>query len=611
VIRAKSPVHGKVSSIRHDGKGVFANLPNPLTVTRYHSLALRKDTLPEELIITSETEDGEIMGIRHRELPIEGVQFHPEAILTEKGHELLANAVKMARLWWQKQKETTQEAGLAKEYEFNSPWLIKKLDLELQPIELLDAFRDTVYPFFLDSGKSYADLGKYSFMGAFPFIQASAYKDRVEITHFDFEIIIKNETIPCGKGEGLEVMDELVARYQVENPTSFPFVGGGVGFWTYDLKDELEDMPQEAEDTLGLPLWRFAWYDGVLVYDHEQESYTLLACGMSRYGECRKELAQARVEKIEGLIEKYLAERKLKGSGSIEGSPSASKAHQLESLTQADSEVEVQYTVTREQYLKDLRKLIDYIYAGDIYQANLTQRFQIPTTKDPFELYQTLHRVNPAPFAAFLPYEDFQILSSSPERFVQITAQGEIETRPIKGTRPRGKTPEEDEAYAKELQESVKDRAELTMIIDLQRNDLGRICRYGSVQVTDLIRLEKYPTVWHLVSTINGVLRPGLRVSEILQAIFPGGSITGAPKIRAMEIIEELEPYKRGLYTGSIGYISFDGAWDTNIVIRTILLKDGMAYFNGGGGIVADSIPEEEHEESLQKVRALIRVLSM
>lgn len=202
VIRAKSPVHGKVSSIRHDGMGVFENLPNPLTVTRYHSLALRKDNLPEELIITSETEDGEIMGIRHRELPIEGVQFHPEAILTEKGHELLANAVKMARLWWQEQRREVQQVGLGKEYEFISPWIIKSLDLNLQPIELLDAFKDTVYPFFLDSGKSYKDLGKYSFMGAFPFLQASAYKDYVEITHFDFETVIKKETIPCRKGEG-------------------------------------------------------------------------------------------------------------------------------------------------------------------------------------------------------------------------------------------------------------------------------------------------------------------------------------------------------------------------------------------------------------------------
>jgi len=163
---------------------------------------------------------------------------------------------------------------------------------------------------------------------------------------------------------------------------------------------------------------------------------------------------------------------------------------------------------------------------------------------------------------------------------------------------------------AKELQESIKDRAELTMIIDLQRNDLGRICRYGTVRVTDLIRLEKYPTVWHLVSTIVGQLKPDLKVSDIIKAIFPGGSITGAPKIRAMEIIEELEPYKRGLYTGSIGYIGFDGAWDTNIVIRTVVLKDGQAYFNGGGGIVADSVPEAEYQESLQKIKALAKVIA-
>lgn len=607
VIRAKAPVHGKVSPIRHDGLGVFAELPNPLTVTRYHSLTLRRDNLPEELIITSETEDGEIMGIRHRELPIEGVQFHPEAILTEKGHELLANAVKNARLWWQEKRGAVQEFGLNGEYGVNSSWIIKRLDLDLKPIEVLEAFKDTHYPFFLDSGKSYGDLGKYSFMGAFPFLQASAYKDCVEVKYFDFETMIRKETIPCGKGEGLNIMDDFVARYHVENPTAFPFVGGGVGFWTYDLKDELEELPQEAEDVLGLPLWRFAWYDGVLIYDHEIKSYTLVACGMNRFGECSRELAQTRIEKIEGIIEEYVChDRQRKTAAETK----SAVANAVNAVTEA-KRPEVQYTVPREQYLKDLKSLIDYIYAGDIYQANLTQRFEIPTTKDPFDLYQTLHAVNPAPFAAFLPYEDFQILSSSPERFVQITAQGEIETRPIKGTRPRGQTPEEDEAYAQELQESIKDRAELTMIIDLQRNDLGRICRYGSVQVTDLIRLEKYPTVWHLVSTITGKLRPGLRVSEILQAIFPGGSITGAPKIRAMEIIEELEPYKRGLYTGSIGYVGFDGAWDTNIVIRTILMKDGMAYFNGGGGIVADSVPEEEHEESLQKVRALIRVLGL
>ncbi|AFM02090.1 aminodeoxychorismate synthase, component I [Desulfitobacterium dehalogenans ATCC 51507] len=602
VIRAKAPVHGKVSQIHHDGQGVFFQLPNPLTVTRYHSLALHRESLPEELLITAETADGEIMGIRHRESPIEGVQFHPEAILTEKGHDLLENAVKNARSWWKAQH--------------NSPWIIQELDIDLQPIELLEAFEESEYPFFLDSGKNYAGLGRYSFMGAFPFLQASAYGDAVEVKRFDTEggggkegpsPLIWQEWLAYPEGESLKILDDLVERYQVSNPTEFPFVGGAVGFWTYDLKDELEEMPQSGVNDLDLPLWRFSWYDGILAYDHESHRYTLLACGMTGSGECRRPVAQARMDRLFRVIEGFLEERewqegKEEAIGNYQGYGGSKDMGQLHDR--------VHHTVSKEQYLLDLQRVIDYIYAGDIYQANLTQRFQIPYTREPLELYKALHAHNPAPFAAFLPYEDFQILSSSPERFVQINARGEIETRPIKGTRPRGKTPEEDEAYARELTESTKDRAELTMIIDLQRNDLGRICRYGSVKVTDLIRLEQYPTVWHLVSTIVGKLKPNLKVSEILKAIFPGGSITGAPKIRAMEIIDELEPYKRGLYTGSIGYIGFDGAWDTNIVIRTILLKDGQAYFNGGGGIVADSVPEEEYEESLQKVKALIKVLS-
>jgi para-aminobenzoate synthetase len=265
--------------------------------------------------------------------------------------------------------------------------------------------------------------------------------------------------------------------------------------------------------------------------------------------------------------------------------------------------------VSHAQYLSDLKRIIDYIYAGDIYQANLTQRFSMVWEGDAWDLYSQLHRQNPAPFAAFLPYSDFQILCSSPERFICIQTDGQIETRPIKGTRPRGKSPADDQSQAFELQNNPKDRAELTMIIDLERNDLGRICEFGTVIVPDFIKLEKYPTVWHLASTITGQLRRGLKPSDIIRAVFPGGSITGAPKIRAMEIIEELELYKRGIYTGSIGYMGFDGAWDFNIVIRTILLKNGKAYIHVGGGIVADSIPESEYNETLDKAKALFQVL--
>lgn len=306
------------------------------------------------------------------------------------------------------------------------------------------------------------------------------------------------------------------------------------------------------------------------------------------------ELAQARIGRLEKTVYSFINQFNQSENSEAFAAPLPSTIHP---------------SVSRLNYLHDLSRVIDYIYVGDIYQANLTQRFSLDWKGDAWELYSQLHKQNPAPFAAFLPYQDFQILCSSPERFIRIQPDGQIETRPIKGTRPRGTSPSEDQELAVELQTSSKDRAELTMIIDLERNDIGRICEFGTVKVPDLIKLEKYPTVWHLVSTITGELRKELKPSDIIRAVFPGGSITGAPKIRAMEIIEELEPHKRGVYTGSIGYMGFDGAWDFNIVIRTILLKDEKAFIHAGGGIVADSIPENEYTETLVKADALFKVL--
>lgn len=589
VIKAKTPVHGKVSSITHDGKGVFENLPNPLTVTRYHSLALNRTTLPDELLITAETKDGEIMGVRHRVLPMEGVQFHPEAILTEAGHALLQNAVNQARAWKKEQLK------------LNSPWQIRSFNSDQSPVKFLESFQQSTLPFFLDSGKAYGEFGRYSFLGADPFLQASAYHDSVELYWPDLQksehisLIVDDQDVKPKQGS-LAVLDTLLQKFKLENQTPFPFAGGAVGFFSYDLKDELEQLASQAEDDLNLPLWRLAWYDGILIYDHHTSEYHFVACGMTEDGQCCPEVAKTRLDRLEEIIKNVT--QNTNTYEKTKGSP-----------IPGDKITSVHSYVSKDTYLSNLQTVIDYIYAGDIYQANLTQRFSFPYSEDALTLYQTLHEHNPAPFAAFLPYEDFQILSSSPERLIRIDSEGNIETRPIKGTRPRGGTPEEDQLLAEDLQNSAKDRAELTMIIDLERNDLGRICKIGSVRVKDLIQLEKYPTVWHQVSTICGNLKPGLRASEILKAIYPGGSITGAPKIRAMEIIEELEPYKRGIYTGSIGYLGFDGAWDLNIVIRTILLQDGQAYFHGGGGIVADSAPADEYEETLHKVRALVRVL--
>ncbi|MBC2725909.1 aminodeoxychorismate synthase component I [Desulfosporosinus sp.] len=577
VIRAKQPIHGKTELISHDQQGVFRNLVDPLEVTRYHSLIIERDTLPEDLSITAETKDGEIMGIRHIELPIEGIQFHPEAILTQSGHELLKNALQNAKSW---QVENVP-----------SPWFVKPLSISIPPYLLFRAFKEDPSPFFLDSGKGYKELGAYSYLGSSPFLEATAYPGQLEVIWPNRS---QHDLTPLKRSECLNFLNKAYHKYHVPQ-APFPFSGGAVGFLSYDLKNELETLPKIASNDLNLPLWRFAWYDGIVIYDHAQGNYWITACGIEEDGTCHPELAHERIERIEKTLYSYVEEHP-----------------DIEAIVDTMStppHSTIEPSVTKEEYLADLQRVIDYIYAGDIYQANLTQRFSLDWEGDAWNLYSQLHRQNPAPFAAFLPYSDFQVLCSSPERFIRIQSDGKIETLPIKGTRPRGESPSADQQQAVELQNSPKDRAELTMIIDLERNDLGRICEFGTVKVPDLIRLEKYPTVWHLVSTVTGQLLPSLEPSDILKAVFPGGSITGAPKIRAMEIIEELEPHSRGLYTGSIGYMGFDGAWDLNIVIRTILLKDGKAFIHAGGGIVADSKPVDEYNETLDKAKALFRVL--
>jgi para-aminobenzoate synthetase component 1 len=263
---------------------------------------------------------------------------------------------------------------------------------------------------------------------------------------------------------------------------------------------------------------------------------------------------------------------------------------------------------TREQYLAAVRRAVEYVHAGDCFQVNVSQRLLHPAALAPLELYRRLRECNPAPFAGYLDLGDFAVASASPERFVRV-ANGEVETRPIKGTRPRGATPEEDRARAEELLRSAKDRAENVMIVDLLRNDLGRVCAYGSVRVAAVCRLESYRHVHHLVSAVRGRLRPGLGPVDLLRASFPGGSVTGAPKVRAMQIIAELEPTARGPYCGCLGYVGFDGSADTNILIRTFTVGRGWVQFPVGGGVVADSAPEEEYEETLHKAEGLLRAL--
>ncbi len=276
-----------------------------------------------------------------------------------------------------------------------------------------------------------------------------------------------------------------------------------------------------------------------------------------------------------------------------------------------DSRLAIRSSFTREAYLKAVERVREYIFAGDIFQANLSQRFETPLFEPPWTLYRRLRECNPAPFAAFLDFPGVAVLSASPERFLRVDADSRVETRPIKGTRPRGVGPEHDAALGQALAESAKDRAENLMIVDLMRNDLSRVCAPGTVRVAELFALEQYATVHHLVSTVVGQLAPGADALDLLRAAFPGGSITGAPKLRAMEIIAELEPSWRGVYCGSIGYWSVTGELDTSIAIRTAVARNGRVYFNAGGGIVADSDPAAEYQETLDKARGLIDALAV
>jgi para-aminobenzoate synthetase component 1 len=273
-------------------------------------------------------------------------------------------------------------------------------------------------------------------------------------------------------------------------------------------------------------------------------------------------------------------------------------------------EITLTSNFTPEEYIQAVNKIREYIAAGDVFQVNLSQRFETNLPVPPYELYRRLRQLNPAPFASYLNFDGVTIVSASPERFLKLRGDL-VETRPVKGTRPRGQTLIEDEALAQELVHSSKDQAENVMIVDLERNDLGRICRYGTVKVTELAILETFPTVFHLTSTVVGRLRQDKGVADLLKATFPGGSITGAPKVRAMEIIDELEPTKRSVYTGSIGYLSFNGDLDINIVIRTFIVKEGKAYFQVGGGVIYDSHPKGEYQETLDKAKALIQALKL
>jgi len=449
---------------------------------------------------------------------------------------------------------------------------------DLTSLELFEAIKkDGNYPFFLDSGMDSEKLGRYSFIGVDPFLMIKSEGNKVRLE--------EDGKIKTIDGNPLDILQEKLDLYKIERE-DIPFVGGGVGYFSYELAHLMEKLPNTVKKDVDIPEMVMGFYDGIVIIDHKEHKKYIGTVGF-------KENIEEIRKKIENSINEYENKSKIEES----------EKHILKSR-------DINSNMTEDYYLSSIKKLKDYIYSGDIYQVNFTQRFECDFEGDSGELYKNLKSINPAPFAAYLDFGEGTIVSSSPERYIKLT-DGTIETRPMKGTRPRGKTKVEDEKLKEELVNSEKDRAELLMIVDLMRNDISRVSKTGSVNVTELFHLEEYATVLQMVATIQGKLKEELSAVDIIKATFPGGSITGAPKIRAMEIIDELETTTRNIYTGSIGYIGFDGDMDLNIAIRTIVLKDKKAYFQVGGGIVWDSDPHEEYEESLVKGRALVKALNI
>jgi para-aminobenzoate synthetase component 1 len=492
-------------------------------------------------------------------------------------------------------------------------------------------FREKLVPFFLDSGMDQEKLGRYSFMGSDPFLIFRSQGTRIELMHRGMRW--------RGLGDPFRALSELFGRLRAAPIEAVvPFTGGAVGYFGYDLCHFVETLPAPAADNAGVPDCYLAFYDRVVAFDQLSRTAYLCSSRVSGLAESEQDRELKRLRAALSILpEGNTVQMKSVPQGNTVQMKSVPQGNtvQMKSVPQGNTvqmksvpyagicrgqppvgvSMEaplppIRSNFTKDKYLAAIRRAKAYIAAGDIYQVNLSQRFSGPLPVPPFDLYTRLCARNPAPFAAFLDFGEMQVLSSSPERFLQVEARTrQVCTRPIKGTRPRGGTPEQDADLGRELLLSEKDRAELVMIVDLERNDLGRVCETGSVYVSELMALERYPTVYHLVSTIGGRLPPERDRMDLLRAMFPGGSITGAPKIRAMEIIAELEPTRRGVYTGSIGWLGFTGDMDLNIAIRTFVIRDGMACFQVGGGIVADSDPEEEYEETLHKGRALMEAL--
>lgn len=445
---------------------------------------------------------------------------------------------------------------------------IEKLVLPHTLNQLFAAFLDWPRPVLLASLNASHPDSKYSIISANPYKTLTFNSD---------QLISDKSSCP------FELLKKHLPKMNINYDTPFPFLGGAIGYFSYDLGRMLETIPCEAEDDLRLPLMDVGFYHWAIIADHSVNEFYLVYLDIPEKNVSKKDI-------LDKLQQNSL------------------NIHTEETNLNYVTRSTVTSNFTQAAYAQAFEKIQRYIYEGDCYQVNLAQRWKIPFYRDPFDLYTQLSAKNNNPFCAYLSFDNYAIISVSPERFLSLK-DNKLSTKPIKGTRPRHLDPHRDKQIAQELKSSLKDRAENLMIVDLLRNDFGKVCKPGSIKVPKLFDIESFPAVHHLVSTIEGELQEALDACDALRACFPGGSITGAPKIRSMEIIEQLEPHRRSIYCGSIGYIDVRGHMDTNIAIRTLVCKNHNLYIWAGGGIVADSNVDLEYQETFDKVSLILSAL--
>ena len=452
--------------------------------------------------------------------------------------------------------------------------------------------------FLLESAEQGQHLGRYSFLGV---------GARALVTYADGRLTVQEngDRLEVDHADPFAAAAELIASYRPASGAGLPPLAGGlVGYFGYDLVRRLEDLPDAPPDDLGLPEMAFLLADTVLVFDHLKHTITVVANAFveGRDVDGPYERAVARIAAVKERLQAPLPASAYGLAEADEVEPGAAGS--------AAGPRRVSSSMTREQYESGVSRIRDYIYAGDAFQVVLSQRFSTPVDVSPFAVYRGLRAVNPSPYMYYIAFDDFALCGSSPEPL--ITVQGDhVETRPIAGTRPRGADEAEDRSLEADLRADEKERAEHVMLVDLGRNDLGRVCAPGSVRVDEFMGMERYSHVIHMVSSVRGTLAEGARPTDALKAAFPAGTVSGAPKVRAMQIVDELETVRRGPYAGAIGYLSFGGDLDTCICIRTVVVKDGVAHVQAGAGIVADCDPAREYEETQNKAAALLRAIEL